>query len=240
MRTSRDHRTSGGAIETSHDAHSAVRSSPYSRRPIEKTSATVSTPAATESDRPATSDVPKARSQPWSRSGCNAAREWSMRGRSASSGLGLEATRRLARRGARVVMAVRDEAKAESAFNVEGVPALQLEVVDLEDPTEVGGDVVYEIRVKNQGSGPCTNIQIMAQMPDGLQYREASGPVGHRLTSTGLVFEPLPKLASKADVVYRIKVKGIQPGDYRFKVQMTCEQLRQPVNKEESSRVYKD
>jgi uncharacterized repeat protein (TIGR01451 family) len=132
------------------------------------------------------------------------------------------------------------EAKAESAFNVEGVPALQLEVVDLEDPTEVGGDLVYEIRVKNQGSGPCTNIQIMAQMPDGLQYREASGPVGHRLTSTGLVFEPLPKLASKADVVYRIKVKGIQPGDYRFKVQMTCEQLRQPVNKEESSRVYKD
>jgi uncharacterized repeat protein (TIGR01451 family) len=132
------------------------------------------------------------------------------------------------------------EAKAESIFNVEGVPALQLEVVDLEDPIEVGGELIYEIRVKNQGSGPCTNIQIMAQIPEGLQYREASGPVGHRLTATGVVFEMLPKLASKADVVYRVKVKGIQPGDYRFKVQMTCEQFRQPVNKEESSRVYKD
>jgi len=132
------------------------------------------------------------------------------------------------------------EAKAESAFNVEGVPALQLEVVDLDDPIEVNGELIYEIRVKNQGSGPCTNIQIMAHMPDGLQFREAAGPVGHRLTAAGVVFEPLPKLASKADVVYRVKVKGLSPGDYRFKVQMTCEQLRQPVNKEESSRVYKD
>jgi uncharacterized repeat protein (TIGR01451 family) len=132
------------------------------------------------------------------------------------------------------------EAKAESIFNVEGVPALQLEVVDLEDPIEVGGDLVYEVRVKNQGSGPCTNIQILANVPDGLQFREANGPVNYRPTATGVVFDPLPKLASKADVVYRIKVKGVAPGDYRFKVQLTCEQLRQPVNKEESSRVYKD
>lgn len=132
------------------------------------------------------------------------------------------------------------EAKAESMFNVEGVPALQLEVVDLEDPIEVGGDLTYEVRVVNQGSCPCTNIQIMAHLPDGLQFREATGPVQYRLTSSGVVFEPLPKLANKADVVYRIKVKGVSPGDYRFKVQMTCEQLRQPVNKEESSRVYKD
>jgi uncharacterized repeat protein (TIGR01451 family) len=132
------------------------------------------------------------------------------------------------------------EAKAESIFNVEGVPALQLEVVDLDDPIEVGGELIYEIRVKNQGSGPCTNIQILAQLPDGLQFREASGPVTYRPTATGVIFDPLPKLASKADVVYRVKVKGVAPGDYRFKAQMTCEQLRQPVNKEESSRVYKD
>jgi uncharacterized repeat protein (TIGR01451 family) len=140
-----------------------------------------------------------------------------------------------------VVQAERgSEAKAESMFNVEGVPALQLEVVDLEDPIEVGGELTYEVRVVNQGSCPCTNIQIMAQIPEGLQYREATGPVGYRPTATGVIFDPLPKLANKADAVYRIKVKGLQPGDYRFKVQMTCEQLRQPVNKEESSRVYKD
>ena len=55
-----------------------------------------------------------------------------------------------------------------------------------------------------------------------------------------VTFDPLAKLAPKADAVYRVKVRGMQPGDYRFRVQMTCEQLRQPVMKEEASRVYKD
>jgi len=105
----------------------------------------------------------------------------------------------------------------------------------------VGGELTYEVRVVNQGSCPCTNIQTTAQVPDGMQALGATtGPVGHRTQGSQVVFETLPKLAIKADVVYRIKVKGLMPGDYRFKVQMTCDQLRQPVNKEESSRVYKD
>jgi uncharacterized repeat protein (TIGR01451 family) len=132
------------------------------------------------------------------------------------------------------------EVAAETAFNVEGVPALQMEVVDLEDPTPVGGELTYEVRVVNQGSCPCTNIQIIAQVPDGLQPTDCRGPTGHRGQGSQIVFDPLPKLATKADVVYRMTVRGQQPGDYRFRVQMTCDQLKLPVNQEESSRVYKD
>ena len=47
------------------------------------------------------------------------------------------------------------------------------------------------------------------------------------------------RLATKADLMYRIKVKSSKPGDVRFKVQLTCDQLQQPVAKEESSRFYK-
>ena len=36
------------------------------------------------------------------------------------------------------------------------------------------------------------------------------------------------------------RVLGKAPGDYRFKTQMSCEQLRLPVHEEESTRVYKD
>jgi uncharacterized repeat protein (TIGR01451 family) len=132
------------------------------------------------------------------------------------------------------------EVRADSTFTVEGIPALMLEVVDLEDPVEVGGELNYEIRVVNQGSCPSTNIQITAAVPDGLQPSGANGPTAHRFQGGQIFFEPLPKLATRADVVYRVKVRGLQPGDYRFKVQMTCDQLRQPVYKEESSRVYKD
>jgi uncharacterized repeat protein (TIGR01451 family) len=130
--------------------------------------------------------------------------------------------------------------KADGTFTVEGIPALSLEVVDLEDPIEVGGDLTYEIRVVNQGSCPCTNVVISAVTPDGCVPREGSGPSSIKINAQEVSFEPLPKLAVKADIVYRVKVRGLQPGDYRFRVQMTCDQLRQPVMKEEASRVYKD
>jgi hypothetical protein len=132
------------------------------------------------------------------------------------------------------------ETKSDAVVAVEGIPALRLEVVDVEDPVEVGGDIVYEIRVANQGSCACTGIRIVCDIPEGLQAVEAMGPGNFQLQGGQLVFDSMPRLATKADVVYRVKVRGVQPGDYRFKVQMTCDQFRLPVNKEESSRVYKN
>ena len=104
---------------------------------------------------------------------------------------------------------------------------MSLEVVDLDDPVEVGGELTYEVRVLNQGRAGCTNIQITATAPEGLR-REGSGPTGYRVNGPQLIFDPLAKLATKADAVYRIRC-GAEPGDYRFRVQMTCDQLRQPV-----------
>ena len=43
---------------------------------------------------------------------------------------------------------------------VVGVPAILLEVVDVEDPVEVGKEAVYDIKVTNQGSAIGTNIRI--------------------------------------------------------------------------------
>jgi uncharacterized repeat protein (TIGR01451 family) len=132
------------------------------------------------------------------------------------------------------------EAKASIAIHLEGVPALLLEVVDLEDPIEVGAETTYEIRVVNQGTSPTTNLQIIATVPDGMATRDATGPAPHRLQGQQVMFDKLPSLAAKADALYRVKVVGEKPGDMRFKVQMTSDQLRSPVYEEESTRVYKD
>jgi len=132
------------------------------------------------------------------------------------------------------------EAKASIAVHLEGVPALLLEVVDLEDPIEVGAETTYEIRVVNQGTSATTNLQIIATVPAGMTTRDATGPAPHRLQGQQVIFEKLPSLAAKADALYRVKVVGDKPGDMRFKVQMTSDQLRSPVYEEESTRVYKD
>ncbi len=130
------------------------------------------------------------------------------------------------------------EAKSETPIKAEGVAAVRFEVRDLEDPVEVGKEAVYEIRVINQGTGACTNVQLMAAMAEGVSFSSCSG-TGVKQQGQTLVFDAIPNLAVKGQAVFTVKVKGNTPGDLRFRVQLTCDQMRTPVVKEESTSFYK-
>ena len=49
---------------------------------------------------------------------------------------------------------------AKHETSVEGIAAILLEVVDIDDPVEVGAETGYEILITNQGTDFATNIQI--------------------------------------------------------------------------------
>ncbi len=132
------------------------------------------------------------------------------------------------------------EAKAESTIRAEGVAAVRFEVIDLDDPVEVGKEAIYEIRVTNQGTGACTNVQLVAAMAEGTAYTGSSGPTQVKTQGQNLIFDPIANLAVKGEAVYRVKVRGSVSGDLRFRVQLTCDQVRTPVVKEESTRFYKE
>ena len=110
----------------------------------------------------------------------------------------------------------------------------------LEDPVEVGKEAVYEIRVVNQGTGPCTNVQIVADMPETTMAVGSTGPTNGKIVGQQIIFEPIAQFGVKAEAVFRVRVKGTQPGDFRFRVRMTCDQIRSPVIKEENTRFYKE
>ncbi len=132
------------------------------------------------------------------------------------------------------------ELHAEASLRVEGIAALVCEVVDLENPIEVGAETTYEIRVFNQGTAPSTGMQVMANLPRGMVAKSASGPVPYHVQGQQVIFEPLPKLAPRADTVYRVRVAGLEAGDLRVKVQLTSDQVRVPVIQEEITHVYND
>jgi uncharacterized repeat protein (TIGR01451 family) len=123
---------------------------------------------------------------------------------------------------------------------VEGIAAIMFEVRDTEDPIEVNGETTYEIRVVNQGSKAATNVQVVVSLPPGLQFVSASGETHFSAERGGIVFEPLKQLSPKADTVYRVQVKGIQPGDQRVTVQVNTDDISQPIRREESTRVFGD
>jgi uncharacterized repeat protein (TIGR01451 family) len=132
------------------------------------------------------------------------------------------------------------EAKGEANIKAEGVPAIRFEVIDVEDPVEVGKDAIYEIKIVNQGTAACTNVQMQAMLAEGVTAVAATGPTQARGQAQSVAFDPLAKLDVKQEVIYRVKVKCSVPGDQRFRVQIQCDEIRTPILKEESTRFVKD
>jgi uncharacterized repeat protein (TIGR01451 family) len=132
--------------------------------------------------------------------------------------------------------------EAQILTRVEGQSALLMELVDLDDPVEVGVDTAYEIRITNTGSKTETNLQLVCVIPEKMEFRGAVGAAGTRSRLQGheLTFEPLPKLAPRADALFRVNVRGVAPGDLRFRARITSDGLTEPVLKEESTKVYGD
>jgi uncharacterized repeat protein (TIGR01451 family) len=139
------------------------------------------------------------------------------------------------------VMAARGLKKdATVATQVEGISALLLEVVDVDDPVEVGAETSYEIRVTNQGSREATNVEIHALVPPEMIIRGGQGPTKYRVEGQEVLFAPLPKLAPRADAIYRVLVQGSASGDLRFRARLISDSLTEPVIEEESTKVYGD
>ena len=137
------------------------------------------------------------------------------------------------------VTAYCNEATAETMTDVVGIAAILLEVIDLEDPIEVGANVTYLINVTNQGSAVGTNIEINCILPDGMDYVTSSGPTMANVRGQNVSFVPLGTLQPQDTATYRVIVRGVLEGDLRFKVQLDSDQITSPVNETESTNVYK-
>ena len=129
---------------------------------------------------------------------------------------------------------VRDSAKT----SVVGIPAVLLEVIDIDDPVEVGGRTTYLITTTNQGTAVDTNISIVCTLEGNHQYVSSSGATTASAVGNKVTFAPLRSLAPKAKVTWRVVVKAAKAGDVRFKVTMNTDQLTRPVEETESTNFY--
>jgi hypothetical protein len=130
----------------------------------------------------------------------------------------------------------------EVVTHIQGLPALLMELADADDPVEVGANTSYQIRVTNTGTESESKLQLICAVPEQMKCLDARGPAGCAFKVEGqrVIFQPLSKLAPRADAIYRVYVHCLRPGDCRFRAQITAEGLTNPVLREESTRVYGD
>lgn len=121
---------------------------------------------------------------------------------------------------------------------VTGIPAVLMEVVDVEDPVRVGERGTYVIRVKNQGSATATNIRVTCVLEDYVRFVSSAGATTGAVEGQTIRFLPLGTLAPQAEVAWRVVVEAVRAGDMRFKVVLTMDELTRPVEKTESTHLY--
>jgi len=128
----------------------------------------------------------------------------------------------------------------EEVLAIEGLAAINFQLSDVNDPIEAGGQTSYEVRVTNQGSKAASNVRIVALLPREMKAISAEGPVRYQIEGQRVVFDALKQLAPKADTSFTIKVQAIEAGDLRLQVQVSSDEIREPITKEESTRVFGD
>jgi uncharacterized repeat protein (TIGR01451 family) len=129
--------------------------------------------------------------------------------------------------------ALNDSAKACTLWK--GIAAVLLEVVDDPDPIQVGESTTYTIKVTNQGFADIHNVKIVANFGEQVvPVSTAQGTVSGKSAN----FPVVATLAAKQVVAYTVTVKGATTGDSRNKIILTCEELKTPVEEEESTTVY--
>ncbi len=128
----------------------------------------------------------------------------------------------------------------EEVVAIEGLAAVNFQLADLNGPIEVNGQATYKVHVTNQGSKAATNVRLAALLPREMKAVAADGPVRYKIEGQRVVFEPLKQLAPKADATYSIKAQALAAGDLRVQVQLATDENREPITKEESTRVYGD
>lgn len=129
-------------------------------------------------------------------------------------------------------------AHCECQTQILGVYAILVEVVDVDDPVEVGKPVNYVITVTNQGNQTGTGIRVVCTLPESQEFVFGSGSSPVRAQGRTVTMTPLPSLDGKDVATWRVLTKALRADDSRFKVEFTTDQFEQPIRREESTRLY--
>ncbi|KAA1258650.1 Large cysteine-rich periplasmic protein omcB precursor [Rubripirellula obstinata] len=132
----------------------------------------------------------------------------------------------------------RATAMAMATAKVVRLPALQLAVIDDEDPVRNGSKVQYTINVWNEGDAPDQNVQLVAQLPNNLKFDSADGPTEVNNDGSRITFEPIKSMQPGDRAEYTVTAKPTGTGNARFEAALTSKMLQSEVIGEEPTRLF--
>ncbi|CAE7521231.1 omcB [Symbiodinium necroappetens] len=123
--------------------------------------------------------------------------------------------------------------------DVKGIPAIRIEVIDKNDPVRVGEEAHYEVRVKNQGSAKGLDINLVAMIPEQMEFVRAEGDRTAEYTRNMITFEPVPELAPGDIEVWNLFLKTTDEGRVKFEVRLKSDVNTTDVIEQEPTTIFK-
>jgi len=127
---------------------------------------------------------------------------------------------------------------ASAETEVTGIPAILLEVVDVDDPVEVGRETTFVITVTNQGSATATKVLVDATFESTMQGTAAGGATAGTAQGQRVDFAELPALEPGQQAQWQVRARALGEGDHRIRVTLTSDQLTRPVEETEATNLY--
>lgn len=122
-------------------------------------------------------------------------------------------------------------------IQIDGVPALRMELTDLNDPVEVGKNAQYRLILTNTGSAPASRIEVKATSPDLLKPVRATGPTPEKIVNQVVNFGRVDNLAPGASVTFTFECQALKVGRAIFRVEYTSELNERPIVEEEPTTI---
>jgi len=106
--------------------------------------------------------------------------------------------------------------EAFAELEILGLPAMHINTYDTEDPVQVGKTTIYVVETRNEGTAPCTGINMWCIIPEEMEFVKAEGPKeSWKFEKRLVLFNTVPVLAPGEKLVYTIHCKATKPGSAR-------------------------
>jgi hypothetical protein len=130
------------------------------------------------------------------------------------------------------------EVRQPVSLAIVGIPALQLEVIDRQDPVRIGEQTVYEIRMFNEGSADDLDIRVTGELPDGFSFVSAEGDLPGEADGNRLSFPVIDKLGPGEELTMQVTVRADEANRGKLKLNVQSQELSQTLREEESTTSY--
>lgn len=130
------------------------------------------------------------------------------------------------------------EAAAKADTQIEDFASLALDISEVLRPVAIGNRVALRIRARNRGTTQATNVEVVVNVPPAMRVVTA-GPGKYEVIGNQVRFTAKESLAGNANADYDLVLEAVTNADVRLKAQVSADQMKTPLSREEAIVIFK-